>query len=161
MRPDLRSPSPVVVIGAGIGGLAAALRLASAGHAVTVVERAGGPGGKMRTVPSAAGPVDAGPTVLTLRPVFEALFAAAGALLAAVVTVMLLVAAVRQARSSSRESGTRAAAYLHVPLAFVTVGGLVQPSSFWPTVAGAVVVVDGLIVWFAVNHHWRRARRDA
>lgn len=65
----------VVVIGAGIGGLATALRLAHAGCAVTVLEAAEGPGGKMRTLPSVAGPVDAGPTVLTLRGVFEALFA--------------------------------------------------------------------------------------
>lgn len=68
----------ILVIGAGIGGLSAALRLASAGHAVTVLDRAHAPGGKMRTVPSAAGPVDAGPTVMTMRPVFEALFEAAG-----------------------------------------------------------------------------------
>ena len=66
--------SPVVIIGAGIGGLAAALRLAHAGQAVTVLERHGAPGGKLRTQPSGAGPVDAGPTVLTMRPVFEALF---------------------------------------------------------------------------------------
>jgi 1-hydroxycarotenoid 3,4-desaturase len=67
--------SKILVIGAGIGGLAAALRLASAGCDVLVVERASGPGGKLRTVPSVAGPVDAGPTVLTMLPVFEALFA--------------------------------------------------------------------------------------
>jgi 1-hydroxycarotenoid 3,4-desaturase len=71
----------VVIIGAGIGGLAAALRLAHAGCAVTVVEAAGTPGGKMRTLPSVAGPVDAGPTVLTMRPVFEALFADVGEVL--------------------------------------------------------------------------------
>lgn len=68
----------VVVIGAGIGGLAAALRLGHAGCAVTVVERAAYPGGKLRTMPSAAGPVDAGPTVLTLRHVFDRLFADVG-----------------------------------------------------------------------------------
>ncbi len=68
----------VVVIGAGIGGLAAAIRLAAAGFAVTVVESADGPGGKMRTMPSTAGPVDAGPTVLTLRGVFDDLFSLAG-----------------------------------------------------------------------------------
>lgn len=68
----------VVVVGAGIGGLATALRLAAAGHAVTVLERAATPGGKMRTVPSEAGPVDAGPTVLTMRHVFDELFACAG-----------------------------------------------------------------------------------
>ena len=68
----------VVVIGAGVGGLSAALRLVSAGARVTVLEALPGPGGKMRTVPSVAGPVDAGPTVLTMRWVFEDLFAAAG-----------------------------------------------------------------------------------
>ena len=69
----------VIVIGAGMGGLAAALDLARAGRSVLVIDSAAGPGGKMRTLPSVAGPVDAGPTVMTLRPVFEALFTAAGA----------------------------------------------------------------------------------
>jgi len=68
----------VVIIGAGIGGLAAALRLSHQGCDVTVVEAQGAPGGKMRTLPSSAGPVDAGPTVLTMRPVFDALFADVG-----------------------------------------------------------------------------------
>jgi 1-hydroxycarotenoid 3,4-desaturase len=68
----------VVVIGAGMAGLAAAIRLAVAGQHVTLVEACNSPGGKMRTVPSDAGPVDAGPTVLTLRGVFDDLFALAG-----------------------------------------------------------------------------------
>jgi 1-hydroxycarotenoid 3,4-desaturase len=67
-----------VIIGAGIGGLATAARLAGAGLRVTILERHSHPGGKMRTVSSAAGPVDTGPTVLTLRPVFEEIFAALG-----------------------------------------------------------------------------------
>ncbi|AZL60709.1 phytoene desaturase [Tabrizicola piscis] len=74
---DSHSPN-VIVIGAGMGGLAAAIRLAAAGSAVTLVEAAATPGGKMRTLPSPAGPVDAGPTVLTLRQVFDDLFALAG-----------------------------------------------------------------------------------
>ena len=53
----------VAIIGAGIGGLAAALRLAARGLSVTVFERHATPGGKMRTVTSEAGPVDVGPTV--------------------------------------------------------------------------------------------------
>ncbi len=71
-----------LIIGAGMGGLAAAIMLAAQGREVTLLEAAETPGGKMRTVPSAAGPVDAGPTVLTLREVFDALFEAAGARLA-------------------------------------------------------------------------------
>ncbi len=74
----LRPNDKIAVIGAGIGGLAATLTLAAAGREVILIEATDGPGGKLRTVPSAAGPVDAGPTVLTLLPVFEALFAAAG-----------------------------------------------------------------------------------
>ncbi|MDX8349870.1 phytoene desaturase family protein [Cognatiyoonia sp. IB215446] len=68
----------VVVIGAGIGGLAAALRLSHQGCDVTVCDMHGAPGGKMRTMPSAAGPVDAGPTVFTMRHVFDRLFADVG-----------------------------------------------------------------------------------
>ena len=71
-------PQNIVVIGAGIGGLAAAIRLAAAGMSVTLVEAQAGPGGKMGSLASVAGPVDAGPTVLTLRGVFDDLFAQAG-----------------------------------------------------------------------------------
>ena len=41
------TPKRVVVIGAGLAGLAAAIRLAAEGVAVTVVERGTRPGGKM------------------------------------------------------------------------------------------------------------------
>lgn len=68
----------IAVIGAGMGGLCAAIRLALAGQSVTLIEAQAGPGGKMRTLPSVAGPVDAGPTVLTLRHVFDDIFALAG-----------------------------------------------------------------------------------
>lgn len=64
----------VVIIGAGIGGLAAAALLAARGLAVTMLERRDAPGGKLRTVDCGGVAVDAGPTVLTARPVFEALF---------------------------------------------------------------------------------------
>ncbi|MBM2575530.1 phytoene desaturase [Jannaschia sp. Os4] len=80
-------PDKVVVIGAGVGGLAAAMRLAHRGADVTVLERHAAPGGKMRVVDSLAGPVDAGPTVLTMRPVFEELFADCGTALDAHVSL--------------------------------------------------------------------------
>ncbi|MDO9527395.1 MAG: FAD-dependent oxidoreductase, partial [Gemmobacter sp.] len=73
-----KTPQKIVVIGAGIGGLSAAIRLAAAGQEVTLIETQLYPGGKMRCLPSAAGPIDAGPTVLTLRTVFDDLFALVG-----------------------------------------------------------------------------------
>ena len=72
----------MVVVGAGVGGLAAAIDLARAGMAVTVLERAPAPGGKLRRVPAGAALVDSGPTVFTMRWVFEELFDDAGAVLA-------------------------------------------------------------------------------
>ena len=72
------SAKKIVVIGAGMGGLAAAIRLSAAGLDVTVIEAQATPGGKMRTLPSAAGPVDAGPTVLTMRWVFDDIFSSVG-----------------------------------------------------------------------------------
>ena len=63
-----------IVIGAGLGGLATAARLQSAGYQVTVFDRREGPGGKAYT--QAIGPYrfDTGPSLLTLLPVFERLF---------------------------------------------------------------------------------------
>lgn len=70
--------SRVVVVGAGMGGLAAALDLQVRGHQVTVVERAREVGGKVRRVGVGGAVVDAGPTVLTMRQVFDDLFDDAG-----------------------------------------------------------------------------------
>ena len=69
----------VLVVGAGAGGLAAALLLAARGIEVLVLEAASGPGGKLREVQVAGLPQDAGPTVFTMRWVFEQLFADVGA----------------------------------------------------------------------------------
>lgn len=65
---------PVIIVGAGAGGLACALDLAASGCEVLVLERAEGPGGKIRQ----AGTVEAGPTVFTMKWVFEDLAAQAG-----------------------------------------------------------------------------------
>ncbi len=77
----MRTPR-ITVIGAGIGGLTAALVLAANGAEVTVLEQAAAPGGKMRQVDVGGAHIDAGPTVFTMRWVFEEIFAAAGANLA-------------------------------------------------------------------------------
>jgi 1-hydroxycarotenoid 3,4-desaturase len=68
----------VTVVGAGIGGLVSALELAARGLDVTVVERAERPGGKLRELNVGGHPMDAGPTVFTMRWVFEALFDSVG-----------------------------------------------------------------------------------
>jgi 1-hydroxycarotenoid 3,4-desaturase len=71
----------VVVVGAGIGGLAAALDLVARGQEVVLLERAPAPGGKMRHIAIGEARIDGGPTVFTMRWVFDELFAAAGATL--------------------------------------------------------------------------------
>ena len=73
------SKKHVIVIGAGAGGLAAAVELAAAGRAVTVLDAAPTVGGKMHQVRSGEHWIDAGPTVFTMRWVFDELFANAGA----------------------------------------------------------------------------------
>ena len=62
-----------VVVGAGIGGLVAALSLAIEGLDVTLVDAADGPGGKLRPQSLGGLWLDAGPTVFTMRWVFDAL----------------------------------------------------------------------------------------
>ena len=77
----MRTPH-VTVIGAGAGGLAAAIDLARSGVAVTLLERASTVGGKIRQLQVGGAGIDAGPTVLTMRWVFDALFDDAGVSLA-------------------------------------------------------------------------------
>jgi 1-hydroxycarotenoid 3,4-desaturase len=87
----------VVIIGGGSGGLSAAIRLAAAGCEVTVLERAAQVGGKMRGLAVAGRIIDSGPTVFTMRWVFDELFAASGSDLAAHVTLTPLEVLARHA----------------------------------------------------------------
>ncbi|MCX4523335.1 phytoene desaturase [Streptomyces anulatus] len=68
----------VVVVGAGLAGLAAALHLLGAGRRVTVVEREGLPGGRAGLLESGGFRIDTGPTVLTMPDLVEEAFAAVG-----------------------------------------------------------------------------------
>lgn len=87
----------VVVVGAGVAGLAAAIDLARQGLRVTVIERAATPGGKLRQVTAGGAPIDSGPTVFTMRWVFEGLFDDAGTSLAAELPVSPLSVLARHA----------------------------------------------------------------
>ncbi len=92
----------VVVIGGGIGGLVSAALLAANGCDVTLIEAAAGPGGKLRTVMSDGVAVDGGPTVFTLRRVFEDVFSACGADLADHVTMQPATILARHAWGNAR-----------------------------------------------------------
>ncbi|MEV5935811.1 phytoene desaturase family protein [Streptomyces sp. NPDC052079] len=68
----------VVVVGAGLAGLSAALHLLGAGRRVTVVEREGGPGGRAGRLDLDGYRIDTGPTVLTMPDLADEPFAAVG-----------------------------------------------------------------------------------
>src|SRR6478735_1495658 len=72
----------VVVVGAGLSGLSAALHLAGRGRTVTVIERHRFPGGRMGQADIAGYRIDTGPTVLTMPDIISEAFAAVGASMA-------------------------------------------------------------------------------
>lgn len=67
-----------IIIGGGIGGLSAAIRLAAQGHQVTIIEQNEAVGGKMSEISAGGFRWDTGPSVITMRPVFDELFQCAG-----------------------------------------------------------------------------------
>jgi phytoene desaturase len=94
MKPDpaelllAREGAPhAVVIGAGFGGLAAAVRLACRGWRVTIVEKLDAPGGRAYVHREGGFVFDAGPTIVTVPHLFEELWALAGRRLADDVTL--------------------------------------------------------------------------
>ena len=68
----------VAVVGAGLGGLSAALRLAADGYRVSVFDRRDGPGGKAYSEQIGAYRFDTGPSLFTMPEVFDQLFSEAG-----------------------------------------------------------------------------------
>ena len=70
--------SRIVVIGAGLGGLGAALRLQGMGHDVTVVEQRATPGGRASQIKDGGFTWDTGPSLVTMPWVLEEVFAAGG-----------------------------------------------------------------------------------
>jgi phytoene desaturase len=76
--PVPRRAPRVVVIGAGLGGLAAALRLQGAGCDVTVLEQRAAPGGRASRLRADGFTWDTGPSLITMPWVLEETFAAGG-----------------------------------------------------------------------------------
>jgi len=75
----ISDPRPhAIVIGAGFGGLAAAIRLGARGYRVTVLERGEQPGGRARVIRQDGFTFDAGPTIITAPFLLEDLWRLAG-----------------------------------------------------------------------------------
>ncbi len=79
MTRSVQSPTDhVVVVGAGLAGLATALHLLGAGRRVTIVERDATPGGRAGRLDLGGFHLDTGPTVITMPELIEEALAAVG-----------------------------------------------------------------------------------
>lgn len=74
----MKGREEAVVIGAGVGGLASAIRLAVKGYCVTVYEASDGPGGKLSELQLGGYRFDRGPSLFTRPGLVEELFQLAG-----------------------------------------------------------------------------------
>lgn len=74
----VKNPENIAVVGAGIGGLCTAARLAKAGHKVTIFEASDRTGGKCRTEWIGRYAFDTGPSLLTLPAVYRDFFQRTG-----------------------------------------------------------------------------------
>jgi phytoene dehydrogenase-like protein len=68
----------VVIIGAGIGGICSAIHLANRGLHVTVLEKNSDPGGRCDWIEREGHHFDTGPTLMVMKPVYEAEFTSLG-----------------------------------------------------------------------------------
>ncbi len=89
------SRKKAIVIGAGLGGLAAAIKLAHAGYRVTVLEQQATVGGKLQRIQRDGFLFDRGPSTITMRHIFESLFQSVGRSLEDYVTLYRLDSASR------------------------------------------------------------------
>ena len=75
---DSAAPERAIVIGAGLGGLASAMRLGAKGYAVTVIDRLDRPGGRGSSITQGGHRFDLGPTIVTVPQGLRDLWAACG-----------------------------------------------------------------------------------
>ena len=77
-RPAQDGPSHAIVIGAGMGGLASAMRLGAKGYRVTVIDRLDSPGGRGSAIHQGGHRFDLGPTIVTVPQGLRDLWATCG-----------------------------------------------------------------------------------
>ncbi|WP_433125989.1 phytoene desaturase family protein [Micromonospora sp. CA-240977] len=140
----------IVVVGAGVGGLATAARLAATGHQVTVFEAADTVGGKLGRYAhdTPAGPFhfDTGPSLLTLPEVFHDLFEATGAKLDEYLDLVPLDPIVR-----------------HVFPGGPTLDSCADPVEFTTRIGAALgdrAAADWQRLWRRAERVWRASERD-
>ena len=68
----------VIVLGAGLGGISAAISLVQAGYRVSIHEKNAQIGGKLNVLKTGGYTFDLGPSILTLPHIFERLFERSG-----------------------------------------------------------------------------------
>ncbi|MDA8197218.1 MAG: phytoene desaturase family protein [Actinomycetota bacterium] len=73
-----RTVRSIAIVGGGLGGLSAAAHLVSSGHKITIFETDSHLGGKSSQFTSGGYTIDAGPSVLTMLPIIDTIFAALG-----------------------------------------------------------------------------------
>ncbi len=78
MKPSPNKTKSISIIGSGLGGLSAAIRLAHAGYDVTVYEKNPTPGGKARSITQNGYRFDTGPSLITMPFVIKELFESVG-----------------------------------------------------------------------------------
>ncbi|MEY4970142.1 MAG: hypothetical protein RLZZ277_373 [Actinomycetota bacterium] len=83
----VKEPKEIIVIGAGIGGMTTAARLARAGHNVSIYEASDRVGGKCRTEWIGRYAFDTGPSLLTIPAVYRDFFQRTGAQMGMVLTL--------------------------------------------------------------------------
>ena len=113
--------SRIAIVGAGVGGLAAAVKLAALGHEVEIFEGSNFVGGKCRTETINGYSFDLGPSLFTLPAVYRDLFLKTGAPLEEEVELLALDPAFEYRFSDGTQfqySGTRGALMESISAAF-------------------------------------------
>ena len=75
---DSTSGNRAIIIGAGLGGLASAMRLGARGYDVTVIDKLDVPGGRGSAIWQDGFRFDLGPTIVTVPQLYRELWAACG-----------------------------------------------------------------------------------
>ncbi|MCH2076239.1 MAG: phytoene desaturase [Rhodobacteraceae bacterium] len=78
MDSSVQGPTKAIVVGAGLGGLATAMRLGAKGYQVTVLDKLDRVGGRGSSITRDGHRFDLGPTIVTVPQVYEKLWAACG-----------------------------------------------------------------------------------